>query len=139
MCFHVKVAMQINKSKTSQTGALGEEIAATFLRRKGYKILERNYRKPWGEIDIIAEKGGQVHFIEVKAVSGGMEALSREKNTYRPEEMATDKKLYKVARTAALYMESKRDMREFQVDVLGVVMDREKRVARCRFFKQALD
>ena len=49
-------------------GEIGEEIACQFLERKGFKILERNYRKPWGEIDIIAEKDGVIRFVEVKAV-----------------------------------------------------------------------
>lgn len=66
------------KSKTSRTGALGEEIAARFLERKGFRVAERNYRKPWGEIDIIAEKAGIVRFIEVKAVMGDLELFSRQ-------------------------------------------------------------
>ena len=131
------------KSKTSQTGAIGEDIACTFLVRKGFKIIEKNYRKPWGEIDVIAEKNGVIHFVEVKAVSRSLqpndsrENISREMD-YRPEEMATKAKLHKVVRTATLYMEYKKDDREFQVDVLGVLMDKEKRIARCRFFEQAL-
>ena len=129
------------KSKTSQTGAIGEYIACQFLERKGYRIVEKNYRKPWGEIDVIAVKGRLVHFIEVKAVSrslgGSRENISREID-YRPEEMATASKLHKVSRTASIYMESKKDCREFQIDVLGVLMDHEKKIARCRFFEQAL-
>lgn len=128
----------MNKSKTSQTGAIGEDIACTFLVRKGFKILEKNYRKPWGEIDVIAEKNGIMHFVEVKAVSRILSPNDSREMDYRPEEMATRSKLHKVARTATIYMESKRDSREFQVDVLGVLMDQEKRIARCRFFEQAL-
>ncbi len=131
------------KSKTSRTGAVGEEIAKKFLEKKGYRVIEMNYRRPWGEIDIIATKGMIVHFVEVKAVSRSLDTSDRGINgsreiDYRPEEMATESKLHKVARTAALYMESKRDTREFQVDVLGVLMDHKKRFARCRFFEQAL-
>ena len=128
------------KSKTSQTGALGEDIARKFLERKGFRIVAMNYRKPWGEIDVIAEKDGIMHFVEVKAVSRSISATdgSREMD-YRPEEMATRSKLHKVARTASIYMESKRDEREFQIDVLGVIMDSEKKIARCRFFQQALE
>lgn len=128
----------MNKSKTSQTGAVGEDIACTFLARKGFKIIERNYRKPWGEIDVVAEKDGIMHFVEVKAVSRTLSPNGSREMDYRPEEMATKSKLHKVARTATIYMESKRDDREFQVDVLGVLMDSEKRIARCRFFEQAL-
>lgn len=128
----------MHKSKTSSTGAIGEEIAAKFLERKGYRVIEMNYRKPWGEIDIIAEKGGIVHFVEVKAVSRSLPQDASREIDYRPEEMATKHKLHKVARTAALYMEYRRDKREYQVDVLGVLMDEERRVARCRFFEQAL-
>jgi putative endonuclease len=132
------------KSATSRTGALGEDIACKFLERKGFKILERNYRRPWGEIDVIAERESIVHFVEVKsssrsiAVDGSRENGSREID-YRPEEMATPQKLHKVARTAAIYMEQMRDNREYQVDVVGVLIDTEKRVARCRHFAQALE
>ncbi len=131
-----------HKSKTSQTGAVGEDIACKFLEQKGYKVVEMNYRKPWGEIDVIATKGNVVHFIEVKAVSRSLD-VSRESGSreidYRPEEMATASKMRKVVRTASLYMEYKKDSREFQVDVLGVIMDPLKRIARCRFFEQALE
>lgn len=126
------------KSKTSQTGALGEEIAAKFLAQKGFRIIEKNYRKPWGEIDIIAEKNAVVRFVEVKAVSGDLEMFSRENNSYRPEEQIHPAKLKKIVRTAQLYMAYKEDDREYQIDAVGVVMDPVSRKARCRLFEQIL-
>ncbi len=119
----------------ASTGRTGEQIACDFLTNRGYTILERNYRKPWGEIDIIAEIRGVVHFVEVKAVS--VRDFSREKE-YIPEEMVHVKKLRKIVRTAELFMISRNDAREFQVDVIGVLLLKEKRVARCRFFQQVL-
>jgi Holliday junction resolvase-like predicted endonuclease len=53
--------------KTENTGEKGEERAIYFLKKKGFKIVEKNYRKPWGEIDIVAKKDGTTHIIEVKA------------------------------------------------------------------------
>ena len=126
------------KSKTSQTGAEGERIAAIYLEGKGYRVLEMNYRKPWGEIDIIAEKDRVVHFVEVKAISGDIESLSRENNNYRPEEQIHPAKLKKVIRTAQLYMAYKEDDREYQIDAVGVIMDPIARKARCRLFEQIL-
>ena len=120
-------------------GQTGEDIACQFLERKGFKILDRNYRKPWGEIDIVAEKASVVRFVEVKTVSReSLPDISREMD-YRPEEMVTPDKLRKVARTAALYMENKRDKREYQVDVVGVIMDVVAKKARCRLIEQALE
>ena len=126
------------KSKASQTGAIGEEIACTFLRRKGFKIVAKNYRKPWGEIDIIAEKNGEVRFVEVKAVTGDLEKLSRESNSYRPEEQIHPAKLKKIVRTAQLYMAYKEDDREYQIDAVGVILDPITRKARCQLFEQIL-
>ncbi len=126
------------KSKTSCTGAVGERIASIFLESKGFKIIEMNYRKPWGEIDIIAERGGIVRFVEVKAISGDLKDFSRENNTYRPEEQIHPAKLKKIVRTAQLYMSYKEDDREYQIDAVGVIMDPITRRARCRLFEQIL-
>ncbi len=52
-------------------GTEQEELAAEYLRGKGYRILERNYRNSFGEIDIIAEEGRQLVFVEVKFRSAG--------------------------------------------------------------------
>ena len=113
-------------------GKGGEDVACQFLERKGYKVIERNYRRKWGEIDIIAVKDEIVRFVEVKAVS-------RESEAYRPEELLHRMKLRKVARTAALYMESHRDNREYQIDAVTVVMNQETHMARCRLFEQVLE
>ncbi len=54
-------------------GNLGETAAARYLRRKGYRILERNFVGKWGEIDIIARKRRILCFVEVKTRSIGAE------------------------------------------------------------------
>ncbi|HHM23488.1 MAG TPA: YraN family protein [Bacteroidetes bacterium] len=51
-------------------GRKGEELAAEFLQRQGYRILERNYRRYRGEIDLIARDGNCLVFVEVKTVRG---------------------------------------------------------------------
>jgi len=56
--------------KKKELGAKGEEIAVLYLKSRGYRIIERNYRIRLGEIDIIAEQGNDLVFIEVKTRSG---------------------------------------------------------------------
>lgn len=129
----VHVNPRINRRTT---GALGESVAAEFLRRKGFVVIEMNYRKPWGEIDIIAAKGDSVRFVEVKTLAfDRLPDISRENNSYRPEEQVHAAKLRKVMRTAELYMQEKGDEREFQIDVVGVFMDPVRRKARCRLYE----
>ena len=60
---------KIFTSKTQKTGEIGENIAVKFLVKHNFTILERNYTKKWGELDIVAEKQGKIYFIEVKSVS----------------------------------------------------------------------
>jgi len=65
-----------------QTGRLGEQLAARYLRKHGYQIIQTNAYARVGEVDIIAEKSGVRHFVEVKTTTGGRrpaEALTKEK------------------------------------------------------------
>jgi len=131
--------MGSNDTDRKEAGRIGEQIAADFLARKGFIVLERNYRKPWGEIDIIAEREGTIRFVEVKTLSRDfLPDVSRENDDYRPEEQVHPWKLKKIARTAELYMNSQKDSREYQIDVVGVFLDKRTRRARCRLFEQVL-
>lgn len=126
-------------SEKRKLGNVGEEVACQFLERKGFKIIKRNYLKPWGEIDIVAEKGDTVRFIEVKAVSReSLPELSRENIDYRLEEQVHPAKLRKIARTAEMYMNECGDEREYQIDVVGVFLDVRNKKARCRLYEQVM-
>jgi putative endonuclease len=70
--------------KTTETGHRAEKAASAYLEMRGYKVLERNWRRPNCEIDIIAEKDGAVFFVEVKYrrnndQGGGLEAITASK------------------------------------------------------------
>jgi putative endonuclease len=84
-----------SKRKTSDLGKLAEDFAAGFLQSKGYKIIDRNFRSRFGEIDIIAEDKETLVFVEVKA---------RWSLKYgSPEEAVTPQKLYKIKKTGEYY------------------------------------
>ena len=127
------------KRGTKETGQLGEDIACKHLVRNGFKILERNYRCKIGEIDIVALKDEVVHFVEVKALScGALPHINTARDAYRPEEQVHPAKLHKLARLAEMYVMQRKERREYQIDALGVLMDKNKRIARCRLFEQVL-
>ena len=128
-----------SRGKKKILGALGESVAARFLEGKGFTILEQNYRQKWGEIDIIALKDDIVRFVEVKSVSREpLPDISRENGEHRPEELVHEHKLLKIARTAEMYMNGKNDLRDYQVDVVGVFLDVKNKKARCRLFEKFL-
>lgn len=60
------MAVNTDTMHNKRLGAKGEARARGYLKENGYKILEKNYKNPFGEIDIIAEKDGVIAFIEVK-------------------------------------------------------------------------
>jgi putative endonuclease len=81
--------------KTSELGRLAEDFAVGFLQEKGYKVIDRNFRSRFGEIDIVAEDNGCLVFVEVKA--------RWSQRFGSPEEAVTPQKLYKIRRTAEYY------------------------------------
>ncbi len=109
-------------SAKRQFGNIGENVACAFLEKHGFTILERNYLRKWGEIDIVAEKTGIIHFIEVKSVSS--------ETLYRPEENLHPQKLKRLARTMQTYVLEKRIERDWQLDLVTVRIDEVKREAK---------
>ena len=85
----------------SEIGKLGEDLACKYLEQKGFQIIERNFRKPWGEIDIISQdKNGALVFVEVKTMRQyGNAAIA----ALNPEENITKQKLEKIKRISYLY------------------------------------
>lgn len=68
-------------SDRKRIGPLGEELTVKFLVKHGYRILDRNYRRPWGELDIVAQKGGKIHFVEVKTLAQNVSCETRHSGT----------------------------------------------------------
>ena len=69
---------------TTDTGRKAESAAKVYLEMRGYQIIEQNWRRPRAEIDIIAQKDGVIHFVEVKyrfddEQGGGLEAITPSK------------------------------------------------------------
>ena len=130
---------KIFTSETQKIGEIGENIAVKFLVKHGFSIIDRNYTKKWGEIDIVAEKENKLYFIEVKSVS--RETLntfipksyndSDERYEHRPEDNMHPWKLKRLSRTIQTYLLSKNidEGKEWQVDLLVVyICQKEKKV-----------
>jgi len=105
--------------KKKELGATGENMAVRYLKNLGYQILERNYRIRLGEIDIIAEHGRDLVFIEVKTRSGGLYGS--------PFDSVTTPKQKQLAKVALEYMSRHNCAdRPARFDVVGVLMGEGK-------------
>ncbi|TAK01161.1 MAG: YraN family protein [Candidatus Manganitrophaceae bacterium] len=113
------------------TGAEGEKIAAEFLSKRGYRILERNFRTALGEIDLIAQDGKVLVFVEVKARSG---------NRFGVPQGAVDlRKQAKMNRVALLYLsQKKREDCQCRFDVIGITQS-SNGAAAVEHFKNAFE
>ena len=113
--------MNILKIKTEKRtlGNFGEAAAAKFLRRAGYKILERNYVSDEGEIDIICCDKKVMAFVEVKTRTVGKESPLEP----RPASAVTKEKQRKLARCAAFYGAYYGRGYQLRLDVIEVLVE----------------
>jgi putative endonuclease len=108
------------------TGQLAEQLVASRLAEAGWRILERNARTRYGELDIVALDGRALVFVEVKA--------GREGTVFGPERpvLAIDaRKQLRIRRLATAWMAARRDLppyAEIRFDAVGVTFDRARRV-----------
>lgn len=99
-----------------QFGNEAEKEAARFLKKAGMKILERQYRTRFGEIDLIAKDGDEIVFVEVKARKSAVFGY--------PEESVTARKLEKIARVGEHYLARKGDV-PHRIDVVAIEYDQD--------------
>lgn len=116
------------KQDNYRRGKAGEEIAAEYLRRKGFGIIEKNFRTRYGEIDLVCSKEKRLVFVEVKLKIG--------EDCGKPEEMISENKVRKIIRTAESYLVMRRKIADkyegLRVDVVAIVMgegDETKRIS----------
>lgn len=137
--------------KHQALGRIGEETVKNHLKRKGFRCIEQNYQKKWGEIDLILKKGNTLHFIEVKTVSRGTRPqngsayVSRENicravshGTWRPEDNVDRRKLQKLIRTAETWMLERKYNGEWQLDVAAVKIDSTQKSGKIKIIDNVI-
>lgn len=131
-----------SRTNKRKLGDIGENIACEFLKKHGFEIVERNYLRKWGELDIVASRKGRIHFIEVKSVSG---VTIQDSYGYRPEENMHPRKLQRLGRVIQTYLLHRKlgcdpvsDGVNWQLDLITVKMDMSKRTARVELIENII-
>jgi putative endonuclease len=106
--------------KTAETGKGGERLAVRALKRAGYRVLATNWRARGGELDIVAEQGGTIVFVEVK---------TRSSDSFAPPELAVNSsKRRKIARAAWRFLERNAATdRDCRFDIVSIVNEPQGR------------
>jgi putative endonuclease len=123
-----QVAQTTNtQTEKARIGALGEDLACAYLAKQGYEIMERNYWRKWGEIDIVARQGDNWRFVEVKTVTRRYISTS----DYEPEDNMHAWKKKRLRRVIETYLLAKEEVMgeaaEWQVDLITVYITPEGR------------
>ncbi|WP_040165244.1 YraN family protein [Microbacterium gorillae] len=105
-------------AKHNELGARGEAEAARYLQRAGYRVLDRNWRGPTGEVDLVVCRGSALVVVEVKT--------RRTRAFGDPLAAVDDRKLERVWRSALAWARAHPSVsrgRDLRVDVIGITMD----------------
>ena len=129
-------------AKHNEIGKMGEDVATKWLIGKGYEIIELNYNKKWGEIDIVArETSIKIHFVEVKTVSYETKADLEHAvsyGTWRPEENVHTHKQERLKRVIQTWIDEHEYRGEFQIDIVGVRIVPREKYARVVFLENMI-
>lgn len=110
---HEDAGDQLPDSGRKRLGAAGERLAATWLEARGFRIVRRNWRCPYGELDLVAESGGELVFVEVKTRRGTSMGL--------PEEAITPAKRQHLVASAQAYLAATgSEACPYRIDVVAV-------------------
>ena len=118
---------------TKHLGEMGEDLAEKYLIENGYKIIQRNYRNTFGEIDIIAKKQGVLVFVEVKTRN------SIHANNFLPEQSVNFHKQMKLRKLCEMFnVEHHNENQEWQIDVISILIDKSTQKATINHIENAV-
>jgi putative endonuclease len=120
----------MSKELNVSTGKLGEEIAKGYLIKKGYKIIEQNFKTKYGEIDLICLKAKELVVVEVRTKVGDYFGS--------PEESLTKKKLRKLWLNARNYAAKIKWQGEIKIDAVCIVLDSDKSLKSINYYKNII-
>lgn len=130
----IRSVATVSDDPRHRLGKLGERLAAEHLARRGFQILERNYRTRWGELDIVAFDGQTLSFCEVKTRRLGTAAA------VMPFEAIRARQRSRIRRMAGCWMQAHGD-RDFasviRCDAIGVTFDRAGRLIAIEHLEDA--
>lgn len=110
-----------------QVGDKGEQIAADFLCRKGYQLLERNFISRYGEIDLVALENDCVVFVEVKTRTTQSFGL--------PEASITPAKLERIQNAGLMWLQAHPESPEdWRIDVVAIILDGKQQIQDIEHF-----
>lgn len=118
---------------SAYVGRVGEDIAARFLEERGFVIIDRNFRKTFGEIDLVALRNGVVHFVEVKTVT--RETFHEGGDVSRPEDNIDAGKLRRVGITAEVYLNERKIENDWKISVIAVILHQHTKEAKVRWIE----
>lgn len=122
-------------------GKIGEDIACVYLIKNGFSIVSRNYRKKWGELDIVAKKSQAFHFFEVKSVTFGFDLEKRSQISFhRPEDNVHGLKIRHIRKMIETFLwENCGNIDQvFFFHVICVFLDRKRRVGRVKVVENVI-
>ncbi|MFZ1075537.1 MAG: YraN family protein [Minisyncoccia bacterium] len=129
--------MDVSSKSRKEVGALGENVASEYLRRRGFSIRDRNVARKTGELDIVARKGDTLHFVEVKTMlADAFPNDTAKSDEYDPSLNLHEAKIRKVARTGEWYVLENDWEGDWQVDGCLVWIRRHDGMAFVRYLPQ---
>lgn len=121
----------MDKFKALATGRVGEEMAKEYLEKKGYQIVEQNYRTKYSEIDLVTKKKNELVLVEVRTKVG--------ENFGTPEETINNKKKRKLYGNALAYARAAKWTGPCRVDAICIVLRPDYSVERLNHYENIVE
>ena len=126
-----------DKQSNIKIGTIGEDLACEYLKNNGYKIIKRNFRRPYGEIDIITTKGSGLVFFEIKTLKMRQNNTANNDNDAAdgglvPEDNLTSAKLIKLKKICEMFAVKHPELFSeddgWQIDLLAIYYPEDSKI-----------